>query len=170
MRSVLLVGVSLSTLVVASSGVRADGYERPLVAPAGIGIDWEVGGRSWFSTGRYKKDLWDSNIHSILNSRLTYDNLTAQAAEAFFRGNIAGGLFVKGTVGGGSITGGKMNDEDFPPLAVPFYSNTLSQQRDGNLSYFNADVGYDFLRSRGPGWESRLGGFVGYGYWRERLN
>ena len=55
-------------------------------------------------------------------------------------------------------------------MAVPIYSNTLSQQRDGNMSYFNADVGYNFLNHRGVGWEHHVGAFVGYGYWRERLN
>ena len=38
------------------------------------------------------------------------------------------------------------------------------------MSYFNADVGYNFLNHRGVGWEHHVGAFVGYGYWRERLN
>ena len=162
--------VGLAGIGMLASGAIADGLPQTSAAPAGIGIEWEVGARFWYSTGHYKKDLFDSIQNSVLNSRLTYDRLTGQSAEAFFRGNIPGGLFVKGIVGGGSITGGKMNDENFPPLAVPIYSNTLSQQRDGNMSYFNADVGYNFLNHRGVGWEHHVGAFVGYGYWRERLN
>ena len=162
--------VGLAGIGMLASGAIADGLPQTSAVPVGIGIDWEVGARFWYSTGHYKKDLFDSIQHSVLNSRLTYDQLTGQSAEAFFRANIPGGLFVKGMVGGGSITEGKMDDEDFPPLAVPVYSNTLSQQRDGNLSYFNADVGYNFLNHRGVGWEHHVGAFVGYGYWRERLN
>jgi opacity protein-like surface antigen len=161
-----LAGVSFSALLLSQSLVRADGLpERTYVAPAGIGIDWEVGARYWYSTGRYQKDLFAPGGAPEL-SRLTYDNLRSSAAEAFFRGDIKGGLFLKGIVGGGSVTGGKMNDEDFAPAAVPVYSNTLSQQRDGNLSYFNTDIGYNLLNTR----DHRLGAFVGYGYWRERLN
>jgi hypothetical protein len=166
-RSVLLAGVSFSALILTSTLVRADGYERTYVAPPGIGIDWEVGARYWYSTGHYKKDLFDST-GTVQLSRLTYDNLHSSAAETFFRGGI-GSFFVKGIVGGGSITSGKLNDEDFFP-AVPVYSNTLSQQKDGNLGYFTSDVGFDVINNRGAGWGQRLGGFVGYGQWHERLN
>jgi opacity protein-like surface antigen len=164
----LLAGVSFSALMLGSGLGWADGMPSGYAVPAGIGIDFEVGARYWYSTGKYKLDLFAPG-GSAQVSRLTYDNLTASSAEAFFRADVTRSFFVKGIVGGGSVTGGKMNDEDFPPF-LPVYTNTLSQQRDGNLSYFNADVGYNLLNNSGYTSSQKLGAFVGYGYWRERLN
>lgn len=143
--------------------------------PFALPIEWEAGLRYWFSTGKYKKDLFDTSGKTQL-SRLTYDDLTGHAAEGFFRADILRNFFVKGALGGGSITGGKFNDEDFPP-GIQAYSNTLSSQRDGNIEYFNADIGYSFygggqdgLKDAPRGWTWRAGGLVGYGQWSERLN
>src|SRR5262245_1021456 len=85
---------------------------------------WEVGARYWYSTGKSSMDLFDTS-GSLLSSRLTYDDLTAHSGELFFRGQHNSGLFVKGYIGGGRITGGSLTDEDFPPVVVP-YSNTTS--------------------------------------------
>jgi len=74
----------LSALILTSTLVRADGYERPYVAPPGIGIDWEVGARYWYSTGHYKKEA----AGTVQLSRPTYDELRSSAPEAFFRGDI----------------------------------------------------------------------------------
>jgi hypothetical protein len=58
-----------------------------------------------------------------------------------------------------------MNDEDFLPLAVPVYSNTLSQQRDGNMSLVPT-----WAHNNHRGLDGSIVGAVYYGYWRERLN
>ena len=56
-----------------------------------------------------------------------------------------GGWFVKGYAGIGSVSQGVLHDEDFPPALTP-YSNTVSGQHNGTLSYSSADLGYDVLR------------------------
>jgi hypothetical protein len=56
--------VGLAGIGMLASGAIADGLPAPTAVPAGIGIDWEVGARFWYSTGHYKKDLFDSNQHS----------------------------------------------------------------------------------------------------------
>jgi opacity protein-like surface antigen len=139
------------------------------------GIIWEVGTRTWYSTGRIQNDLFDTT-GALLVSRLTYDNLTGVSAEGYFRADHRSGVFAKGTIGGGSVIGGKMNDEDFPPVTVP-YSNTLQRHKDGDLTYGSIDLGYTFWDRGGfsQGGEAvagqgRLGAFLGYHQWRERLN
>ncbi len=180
MRARLLSGVARSAFVavlsgiaggaLVSGGVRAadlPAYAPPIKYLPEVSPWWfEFGSRYWFSSGRYKKDLFTppGGPQGQL-SQLNYENLTAHSAEAFWRLNHASGFFLKGLVGGGSITGGHMNDQDFPPFTVPL-SNTLQEQGHGNLGYATVDLGYDFWT--GPTWH--LGGFVGYNYWNERLN
>lgn len=151
-------------------GLRAHAADLPAKAPivkaAPEISSWvfEFGSRYWFSSGKSKTDLFAPG-GAPQDSRLTYDNLTAHAAEAFWRVDHISGLFLKGFAGGGSINGGHLNDEDFPP-AIKLYSNALSDQQHGSLGYATVDLGYNFWTSRT--W--RLGGFVGYNYWNERLN
>ena len=100
-----------------------------------------------------------------MNSRLTYDKLTAGAVEGFARVKNDIGVFAKGYLGIGDVTGGHLNDEDFPPGIVP-YSNTLSNQQDGKLLYANADVGYDFWAAA----NTKAGAFIGYHYYNQLEN
>lgn len=108
------------------------------------GYSFEAGARYWYSTGKLAKDLFDDPRSSnSLNSRLTYDGLTAHAFEAFGRINLPNGLFFKGFAGIAGLRNGRLNDEDFPPALVP-YSSTMSDQRAGRLDYAAADFGYTF--------------------------
>jgi hypothetical protein len=115
--------------------------------PSVPGITWEVGKRTWYSTGRLEKDLFDTT-GSVLVSQLTYEHLTGISAEVYFRADHRSGVFAKGYLGGGSVSGGKMNDEDFPPVTVP-YSNTRQEHKDGSLDYGSFDLGYMFWQQRG---------------------
>jgi len=123
----------------------------------------EVAGRYWFSTGRIGYNYYGDTTTSLLVSRLTYDQLSASAGELYARGDTPWGIFVKGYVGGGSISAGRLRDEDFPPLTVP-YSDT-SSTTSGTLSYGTIDLGYSVIRQ--PNF--RLGGYVGYGRWNETV-
>jgi outer membrane protease len=135
------------------------------------GWEFEGGGRYWYSWGRFQKDLppGPSNDHS-LESRLTYDNLTANTGEFFGRIDTPVNVFLQGFVGGGSISGGHLNDEDwvpFPPPAVPVsYSNTISSNVTGPLFYGTIDLGYDLFR--GP--DYKVGPFVGYNRYSYTMN
>jgi hypothetical protein len=80
-------------------------------------------------------------------------------------------IFVKGFIGSGSITGGRMNDEDWgvdTNGGAPFvgYTNTLSDPVKGPMGYATADLGYNL--NRGPGYKA--GPFVGYNYFKETMN
>lgn len=129
------------------------------------GIDVEIGGRVWYSSGRFQKDLGattDQARQNILVSRLTYDS-TAASGEVFGRVDTAQNIFLKGFVGGGKILSGNMHDEDWLIFngTVP-YSNTLSSVT-GEIGYATIDVGYSLFR--GP--SANVGGFIGYNYFRE---
>jgi opacity protein-like surface antigen/outer membrane protease len=149
------------------------------LAPAYVsGWEVEFGGRYWFSTGRFQKDLpaGPANDQNLI-SRLTYDT-RGGSGELFGRIDtpsfvLAGwnvSLFLKGNVGLGRTYSGTMNDEDWG-LTVPFvavdtaYSNTLSNLSASNFNYATIDAGMNVLR--GPGY--KVGYFVGYHYWYEQM-
>src|SRR5882757_8736687 len=129
------------------------------------GIEVEVGGRTWYSSGRFQKDLgatpYQAN-QNVLVSRLTYDT-TAASGEVFGRVDTPQNVFLKDFVGGGKILSGNMHDEDWLIFngTVP-YSNTLSNVT-GEIGYATIDVGYSLFR--GP--SANVGGFIGYNYFRE---
>jgi len=135
------------------------------------GWDIEVGGRYWYSWGRFQKDIAPGVLgpqNPTLNiSRLTWDDLTAHSGEGFGRIDTPWNVFVKGFAGGGKINGGQINDEDWG-IPAPFaavntaYSNTQGNA-SGSLSYWTIDGGYDLIR--GPG--MKVGVFAGYNEYRD---
>ena len=129
------------------------------------GAEIEIGGRTWYSSGRFQKDLGataNQPQQDLLVSRLTY-NTTAASGELFGRVDADNNFFIKGFIGAGNILSGKMNDEDWLIFdeTVP-YSNTVSNVK-GSIDYATFDVGYSLFR--GP--NSKIGGFVGYNYYTE---
>jgi hypothetical protein len=138
---------------------------RPVPA-AMPGYAFEVGARYWYSSGKLAKDLFDDpRFSDVLNSRLTYDGLTAHAFEAFGRIDLPSGLFLKGFAGIAGLPKGKLNDEDFPPGIDP-YSSTLSDQSGGKLNYAAIDFGYAFVASA----RATVSLFGGYGFVGEKVN
>jgi opacity protein-like surface antigen len=132
------------------------------VAPLG---EIEVGGRVWYSSGRFQKDLGSTTqfqYQGALNSRLTYQS-TAASAELFGRLDGTSNVFLKGFAGGGKLLNGKMNDEDWIPFQGVPYSNTVSDPVKGNIGYATIDVGYNIVR----GSDVKVGGFVGYNFYRD---
>ena len=110
-------------------------------APIVPGIEIEIGGRTWYSSGRFQKDLGatpDQALQNVLVSRLTYDT-TAASGEVFGRIDTSQNVFIKGYVGGGKILSGNMHDEDWLIFngTVP-YSNTLSTV-SGDIGYMTVD-------------------------------
>jgi len=127
----------------------------------------EIGGRTWYSSGHFQKDLGgtvNQDQQNLLVSRLTYDT-TSASGELYGRiDNNSSNLFLKGFIGGGSHLSGNMHDEDWVVFGatVP-YSNTLSSPVKGDLAYATLDLGYALFH--GP--NAKVGGFVGYNYFRE---
>ncbi|MBV8925573.1 MAG: outer membrane beta-barrel protein [Bradyrhizobium sp.] len=127
----------------------------------------EVGGRVWYSSGSFQKDLGVGAAPSpsnLLVSRLTYGS-TAATGEVFGRIDTASNIFVKGLGGGGAILSGNQHDEDFNIgdsfYSIP-YSNTQATTK-GDLAYGTFDIGYSMFR--GP--SANVGAFVGFNYYRE---
>ena len=124
----------------------------------------EIGLRYFASSGKTKIDLFSAD-GSLMNSRLTYNNLLAHSGELFGRFDHITGVFIKGYIGGGVVTGGSLRDEDFPP-AIDIFSSTNSTQHSGSLAYGTIDFGYAMLNSP----TLRLGAFAGYHHYYERIN
>jgi hypothetical protein len=119
--------------------------------------------RYWYGMGSVRKDLYGLT-RDTLNSRLTYDGIQSHSLELTARVDHDSGLFWKGYIGGGFLTGGHLQDEDFPPVIAP-YSSTDSTLQTQQLGYLSADIGGALIR----GTDFRLDAFVGYHYLHERL-
>ena len=124
-----------------------------------------TGVRAAMSTGGAKLNLYDST-GSTLISRLTYTKAQAPGAEVYSRIEMPGsGFFLSGYAGLGKFNSGNLQDEDLPPLTIP-YSSTNSPQSDGHLGYASVDAGY-YVYDNG---QFRLGGLVGLHYLDETFN
>lgn len=140
--------------------------------PVAFAPGWELegGGRYWYSWGRFQRDVGVGQGRGrSLVSRLTYDNMTANTGEFFGRIDTPVNIFLKGFVGGGSISGGHLNDEDWNPPTFTdllLYSNASSGKVTGPLAYGTIDLGYNLLR--GPGYKA--GAFVGYNRYDDTMN
>jgi opacity protein-like surface antigen len=140
----------------------------PATAPEWV-PEWEIelGVRYWYSSGKFQKDLGsttDPALAKTLSSRLTYKSI-ANSGEFFGRVE-ALNVFVKGYIGAGSLSSGHMNDEDWLfqfGSNIVSYSNTLADPVKGNIDYATLDLGYDFFHGAGY----KLGGFIGYNYYKE---
>ncbi|KMO21022.1 hypothetical protein SQ03_04355 [Methylobacterium platani JCM 14648] len=140
----------------------------PYVAPVAQVWDFEVGTRYVYDSGRFGKSFYRPADGTMI-SRLTYRDFDAHSGETFARlDHNPTGLFAKGFLGSGFVaSGGRLNDEDFPPgIRGNVYSNTLSKIRDGDVALSAIDAGYHFLR----GDTYRLGAFLGYQSTTERAN
>src|SRR6202011_1173827 len=143
--------------------------KAPPIAPEVEGWTFEGGGRAWMATKRFQKDLPAGPNDQILISRLTYENMDARTGEVFGRIDSPWRVFVKGNVGVGKIRTGKMTDEDWG-IGDAFgfvspYSNTIQEVRDGDISYFTGDIGFNIWR--GP--DAKVGPFVGFNYLYDRM-
>lgn len=119
--------------------------------------------RYWYGMGSTSKDLYGLT-RDTLNSRLSYTGLQSHSAEASIRVDHESGLFWKGYAGFGLVTGGNLQDEDFPPGITP-YSSTNSSLQNQELGYLSTDFGGAILLGR----DFRLDAFVGYHYMHMRL-
>jgi opacity protein-like surface antigen len=174
MRNRLFASSAIFLLFTSTNAFAADPSARAdAPPPAFVASPWqiEVGARYWFSSGNHQKDLYDPLAASLLNSRLTYGDLTGHSAETFFKiTHTPTDLFLKGFIGGGALASGRMNDEDFPPITAP-YSNTLQVHSGGSIKYAQVDLGYNLFRTTLPtGTPITFGPLVGYHHMHERLN
>ncbi|WP_247800677.1 hypothetical protein [Bradyrhizobium sp. 191] len=134
--------------------------------PVAYTDDWSIegGSRAWLSRGTFQ---WDFTLpppmpgeSAIPSSRLTYQGLDGVSGELFARLDNPWGIFLKGNIGVGRF---KHNNED-SSIYGRAYSNMLSSQANGRLTYYTADVGYDFLRDG----TYKLGAFLGWTYYGQK--
>jgi opacity protein-like surface antigen/outer membrane protein OmpA-like peptidoglycan-associated protein len=132
------------------------------------GWSFESGTRYWLSGGKFQWDVGllppDSVVNDTLISRLTYHSQTANSAELFENVQTPWNIFAKATIGIGGMNDGEDNDEDWNFGGADAYSNTISHDHDGHISYGNIDLGYNFL----TGQDFRIGAFVGFSTLEER--
>ena len=128
---------------------------------------FEIGARYWYSTGTTKFGF-TNNVYPFGSptSTLDWKDTTGHSGEVFARlDHRPTGLFVKGVAGAGTLRGGEIIDRDYVFDQFTF-SDTTSQIHGDNLRYFTVDVGYAVDL---PRYGVRVGGFVGYHYWREKM-
>ena len=126
------------------------------------GLQAEFGTRYWYSSGDFQWDNKDSV--GTIQSRLTYSGLTAHSGEVFGRVDTPMNVFLKGQAGLGSVVGGTMNDEDWGIFGVISYSNTVSNEGNGKLTYATLDAGYDLFRGAGY----KVGPFIGFNRYTQK--
>jgi hypothetical protein len=128
----------------------------------------DVGLRYWPSTGKISYNYYADTTTTLPVSRLSYGGLKANSGEVFFRVDAASGplsnFFLKGSFGFGLTKNGNLVDEDFAPITDP-YSRTQSDA-GGKLRYGNIDFGYNVYTDK----RFRIGAFIGYHYWHERVD
>jgi hypothetical protein len=126
---------------------------------------FEVGARYWYSGGNIRF-AFSNGIpgYGSPTSTLDWRGLEAHTGEIFARlDHTPSGFFVKGVVGGGIGTRGRMDDRDFFAGQILF-SDTTSDVKGDMISYVTADIGWGYSPMPGA-W---IGGFIGYHYWREK--
>ena len=91
--------------------------------------------RYWYGLGSTSKDLYGFSRDELV-SRLSYTGMQSHSLEMFTRVDHSSGLFWKGYAGGGLLTQGNLQDEDFPPVITP-YSSTNSTLQNQSLGYIS---------------------------------
>ena len=156
--------VTIMALALALSAATQAAVANPfIIEPEKPAFTATFAMRYWYGMGSTSKNLYGFT-RDMLVSRLSYTGLQSHSAEAVFRIDHDSGLFWKGYGGFGLVTGGNLQDEDFPPAISP-YSSTNSTLQNQTLGYLSTDVGGAILLGR----DFRLDAFVGYHYLHMRL-
>lgn len=128
---------------------------------------FEVGVRYWISSGETRSSHDASGADPMLGnptSTLTYDKLGAHTAELYARKGFGERWFVKGNAGIGTISHGRLIDQDFATSQILVFETTSGL--NGKLYYGTIDFGREVAKSG----NSTLGLFAGYQHWNERLD
>jgi hypothetical protein len=129
---------------------------------------FEVGLRYWQSTGKTHFSINSSKTNPTLGnptSRLKYDDMDGYAGEFFWYARNDTDTFAKGFVGGGGLSGGSLDDEDYYAGQVKF-SDTFSKLKGSDLIYGTIDVGQHFkLIDRAA--KVTASPFIGFNFWQE---
>jgi hypothetical protein len=169
-------GLVLAVCAVASlgggTGAQAETVQVPNVyaipLPPVLEPRFEVGMRYWQSVGKTRFSINSSKADPTAGnptSVLTYDDMDGYSGEFFWYARNETNTFAKGFIGGGGLTGGSLDDEDYFAGQIKF-SDTFSKLKGESLIYGTIDVGQNFTLIDGPSRLS-LSPFIGYNYWQE---
>jgi len=162
----LLVLVSIRSTALAQSVDVPKPYAIPL--PPMSEPRWELGTRFWASEGKTRFDFNSSRVNPALGnptSILDYSDIDGYSGEFVWHVRNESDTFAKGFVGGGGLTGGSLDDEDFFADRIKF-SDTFSKLDGNDLLYGTIDVGQRILLMDRF---VALSPFVGFNFWQENV-
>jgi opacity protein-like surface antigen len=143
----------------------------PLASAFGSGLQVEIGGRYVYGWSRFQQDLGKSTAALPTNiSRLTWEGAGTGGYELYGRLDTPWDFVLKGFVGVGRGSSGKIYDEDWG-LSDPGVTDVTPYQVtrsdiSSSLDYFTLDGGYDLVRTDAY----RVTPFIGWNYFRYKMN
>lgn len=126
--------------------------------------------RYWWSEGSTRFDIDSTRLspaYGSPTSTLIYDGVNVNSFEFFFAVRNETQTFFKGFIGGGWLSGGCLDDEDYAAGQLKF-SDTYSKIDGDGTFYVTLDVGQDF--DVGYGDNLVVSPFVGFNYWEESMS
>ena len=151
-------------LCVTAAGLPASAQEPDPTKPVRV----ELGLGTWISVGDTR---WSHNASSQSplgnpTSRLTYSDHSTNVVEFTAKVSVGPRFFGRLNIGGASIGGGRLTDDDFltPDRGNPSL-RTHSDITGSGMYYLNADAGVRILNF--PNSRGMLDALVGFQYWRQ---
>ena len=127
MRKGLLLVAWAAASVGSATAARAEIYQVPsayaIPLPPVLEPRFEVGMRYWQSVGSTHFTFNSSKVDPTLGnptSVLKYDNMDGYSGEFFWYARNETDTFAKGFIGGGGLSGGSLDDEDYSAGQVKF--------------------------------------------------
>lgn len=172
MRKGLVLAVCVVASIGSGTGARAETVQVPNVyaipLPPMLEPRFEIGARYWQSVGKTRFSINSSKRNPALGnptSVLKYEDMDGYSGEFFWYARNEANTFAKGFIGGGGLSGGSLDDEDYFAGQIKF-SDTYSKLKGDDLIYGTIDVGQRFMVIDGASRLS-LSPFIGYNYWQE---
>jgi hypothetical protein len=165
-------GLALLAIASVAGGARAQSVDVPkpyaIPLPPMSEPRWELGARFWASEGKTRFDINSSKSNPRLGnptSVLSYDDMEAYSGEFTWYARNETNTFAKGFVGGGGLSGGSLDDEDFLAGQVK-NSDTYSKLDGDDLIYGTIDLGQRFVLLDG-GTKLSVSPLIGFNFWQE---
>ncbi len=170
--------VALCVLIGVSLLFSDKAYSEEVLRRSNVEI--ELGAKTWISQGNTK---WSHNASTLdprfgnPTSELDYKDVWSNVAEIDGKITLRNGMFVRGQLGYGAISDGKLIDDDYVSAAgaTAFgttvsgphrFSRTESDIDGSHLWYLNTDLGFRLLSFSGG--RGSVKGFLGFQYWKEK--
>ncbi len=129
---------------------------------------FQMGVRYWASEGSTSFSIDSARVNPLLGSPtsvLDYDGMQGRTIEYTLRAENPNQWFFKGFAGGGWLSGGSLDNEDYLAGQVKF-SDTYSSIEGDSMLYGTVDIGKRFtVSTNGP--QVDVSPFVGFNYWGE---